>query len=90
MNFILETSRLFLILLLVLLLLRLFLFLLLVSQALLDGSLECFGIGADDLADPFVILVQQECWHGANAEVLGHVGNLVDVELVEPGCGVRV
>ena len=54
----------------------------------LDGSLESLGVGADDLADLVAALEQKEGGHSADAELLGNVGNLVDVELEEACVGV--
>lgn len=48
-----------------------------------DGGLDGILIGADDLADFLAVLEDDEGGHGADAELLGHVGDLVDVELVE-------
>lgn len=56
----------------------------------LDGSLESLWVGTDDLADLVAVLEQEEGWHGADAELLGHLWDLVDVELVETGVGVGV
>lgn len=58
------------------------------AEVLLDGSLEGLGVGANDLTDLLTALEEQEGGHGADAELLGDVGNLVDVELVELGVGV--
>ena len=54
----------------------------------LDGGLESLGVGADDLGDLVTVLEEQEGRHGADAELLSNVGDLVDVELVEAGVGV--
>lgn len=59
-------------------------------QVLLDGGLESLGVGTDDLADLFAVLEEQEGGHGADAEFLGDVWDLVDVDLVEAGVGVGV
>ena len=59
-------------------------------QVLLNGSLERLGVGANDLADLFAILEQHKGGHGADAELLGDLGHVVDVELVEASVGVRV
>lgn len=59
-------------------------------QVLLDGGLEGLGVGTDDLADLLAVLEQDEGGHGADAEFLGDLGDLVDIELVEAGVGVRV
>lgn len=57
---------------------------------LLNGSLERLWVGTNDLADLFAILEQDECGHGADAEFLGDVWDIIDVELVEAGGGVGV
>ena len=54
----------------------------------LDGSLEGLGVGADDLSDLVTALEQQEGGHGADAELLCDLGDLVDVELEEASVGV--
>ena len=54
----------------------------------LDGSLESLGVGTDDLADLVTALEQKEGGHGADTELLGNVGDLVDVELEEACVGV--
>ena len=59
-------------------------------QVLLDGGLECLWVGTDDLTDLLSVLEKEEGRHGADAELLGDVWNLVDVELVEAGLGVGV
>lgn len=48
---------------------------------LLNGSLDGRGIGADNLLNLFTALEEQEGGHGADAQLLGDVGALVDVEL---------
>ena len=58
------------------------------AEVLLDGSLEGLGVGTDDLADLLAALEEQEGGHGADAELLGDIGDLVHVELVELGVGV--
>lgn len=58
------------------------------AEVLLDGSLKGLGVGADDLTDLLAALEEQEGGHGTDAELLGDVGDLVDVELVELGVGV--
>ena len=60
------------------------------SKTLLDGGLERLGVCADDLLDLLLVLEEQEGGHGADAEVLSDVRDLVDVELVEARVGVRV
>ena len=54
----------------------------------LDGGLESLGVGTDDLGDLVTVLEEQEGGHGADAELLSNVGDLVDVELVEAGVGI--
>lgn len=58
------------------------------AETLLDGGLESLGVRANDFLDLLPVLEQQEGGHGADAEVLGDVGDLVDVELVEACVGV--
>lgn len=50
-----------------------------------DGGLESLGVGTNDLANLLAALEEQEGGHGADAELLCNVGDLVDVELVELG-----
>lgn len=57
---------------------------------LLDGGLESDRVGANDLADLAAVLEEQESGHGAHALLLGDLGDLVDVDLVEAGVGVVV
>lgn len=52
-------------------------------QVVLDGLFESFLVGTDDLADLLAVLEEHECGHGADTELLGDVGDLVDVNLVE-------
>ena len=54
----------------------------------LDGGLEGLGVGTDDLSDLVTVLEEQEGGHGADAELLSNVGDLIDIELVEAGVGV--
>jgi hypothetical protein len=61
-----------------------------VLESSLDSSLEGLGVRADDLADLLLVLEEQEGGHGADAELLGDVGDLVDVDLVEARIGVGV
>jgi len=49
----------------------------------LDGGLEGLGVCADNLGDLVTTLEQEECGHGADAELLSDIRDLVDVELVE-------
>ena len=53
----------------------------------LDGSLESLGVGTNDLADLVTALEQNEGGHGADTELLGNVGDIVDVELEEACVG---
>lgn len=55
---------------------------------LLDAGLDGLGVRAYDLADLLAVLEEDEGGHGADAEFLGNVGNLVNVELVEARLGV--
>lgn len=57
---------------------------------LLDSGLESLGVCADDLANLLAVLEEQEGGHGADAELLSDVWDLVYVELVEAGVGVGV
>lgn len=57
---------------------------------LLDGSLKRSRVRANDLADLLAVLEQDEGGHGAHGELLGDIGQLVDVDLVEAGVGVGV
>ena len=56
----------------------------------LDSGFESDGVGADDLADLLAVLEEEESGHGAHAVLLGDLGDLVDVDLVEAGVGVGV
>lgn len=58
------------------------------AEVSLDGRLEGLGVGADDLSDLLAVLEEEESGHGADTELLGNVGNLVDVDLVEARVGV--
>lgn len=53
------------------------------SQGALNRSLESVRVRANDLVDDLALLDEQEGRHGRDAQVGGHVGHLVDVELVE-------
>jgi len=48
---------------------------------LLDGLLESGGVGADDLLGLLALLEEEEGGHGADAKLLAHVGDLIDVNL---------
>lgn len=61
---------------------------LLLRVVLLDAGLDGLGVCAYDLANLLAVLEEDECGHGADAEILGNVGDLVDVELVEARVGV--
>lgn len=54
----------------------------------LDGSLESLRVGTDDLSDLLAVLEEKEGGHGADAELLSNVGDLIDIELVEAGVGI--
>jgi hypothetical protein len=60
------------------------------SVVLLDSGLKSDRVGANDLADLLAVLEEQESGHGAHALLLGDLGDLVDVDLVEAGVGVVV
>jgi hypothetical protein len=60
------------------------------SSVLLDSGLKSNRVGANDLADLLAVLEQQESGHGADGLLLGDLGDLVDVDLVEAGVGVVV
>lgn len=55
-----------------------------------DGGLESLGVGTNDGGDHLTVLEEDEGGHGADVELLGDVGGLVDVDLVEAGLGVLV
>lgn len=57
---------------------------------LLDSGLKSGGVGTDDLADLLAVLEEEESGHGADGVLLGGLGDLVDVDLVEAGVGVVV
>lgn len=59
-------------------------------SVLLDSGLESDRVGADDLGDLLAVLVEEESGHGADGLLLGDLGDLVDVDLVEAGVGVVV
>lgn len=50
---------------------------------LLEGVQEHRGVGTDDLLNLLAVLEDDESRHGADAELLGEVGQMVDVELGE-------
>ena len=47
----------------------------------LDGSKQRLRVGADNLVDLLAVLEDEEGGHGADSELLGYVGDLIDVEL---------
>lgn len=54
----------------------------------LDSGLESLRVGTDDLGDLVTVLEEKEGRHGADAEFLCNIGDLVDVELEEARVGV--
>lgn len=58
------------------------------AKVRLDSRLERLGVRAHDLGNLLAVPEQEERRHGADAEVLGDVWNVVDVELEEARCGV--
>lgn len=60
------------------------------SDDLLDGGVEGGRVGADDLLDLLAVLEDEESGHGADGVLLGGLGDLVDVNLVEARVGVVV
>lgn len=57
-------------------------------HVLLDGGLESSGVGTNDGSNLLTILEEDESGHGADAELLSDLGDLVDIDLVEAGAGV--
>ena len=57
-------------------------------HVLLDGGLEGSGVGTDNGSDLLAVLEEHEGGHGTDAQLLGDLGKLVDVDLVEAGAGV--
>lgn len=55
---------------------------------LLDSGLNSLGIRAYDLTKLLAVLEESKSGHSADAEFLGDVGNLIDVELVKLDIGV--
>jgi hypothetical protein len=53
-----------------------------------NAGLNGLGVCAHNLTDLLAVLEEDECGHGADAELLCNVGDLVDVKLVEAGFGV--
>jgi hypothetical protein len=65
------------------------------SLVLGEGGLDGLGVGADDGLDLSAVLEEDKGGHGTDSELLGDVGDLVDVDLVEAdvlviGLGVSV
>lgn len=56
----------------------------------LDGGLESLGVGTNNLGDLVTALEKKEGGHSADTELLGDIGDLVNVELVEACGGVFV
>jgi hypothetical protein len=56
----------------------------------LDGSLERLWICAYNLSDFFAVLEELKGRHSTDSEVLGDIGHLVNIELVEAGVWVCV
>lgn len=50
---------------------------------LFNGRLDSLRVCADNLADDVAVLDKFEGGHSADAELLGNIGNLVDINLVE-------
>ena len=57
-------------------------------HVLLDRGLEGGGVGTDNGGDLLAVLEEHEGGHGTDAQLLGDLGELVDVNLVETGAGV--
>jgi hypothetical protein len=53
----------------------------------LDSSLQRLGVGTNNLANLLAVLEEDECRHGADSELLGNVGNIIDIKLVKAGIG---
>jgi hypothetical protein len=53
------------------------------SLVLGEGGLDGLGVGTDDGLDLSAVLEEDEGGHGADSELLGDFGDLVDVDLVE-------
>jgi len=60
------------------------------SDDRLDGGVEGGRVGADDILDLLAVLEDEESGHGADGVLLGGLGDLVDVNLVEARAGVVV
>jgi hypothetical protein len=50
---------------------------------LLNGRLNGLRVRTDNLLDLLAVLEQQECGHGTDTEILGDVGDLVDIDLIK-------
>lgn len=55
------------------------------SSNLLNSSLKRRWVSTNDLADLLSFLENDEGWHGADADLLGHFWDVVDVHLDEVG-----
>ena len=55
------------------------------SSDLLDSSLERRWVGTNDLTDLLSVLENDEGWHGADADLLGNIWDVIDVHLDEVG-----
>jgi hypothetical protein len=53
----------------------------------LNSRQERLGVRTHDLLDLVLVLEDQECGHGADAELLRNVRDLIDIELDEMGAG---
>ena len=63
---------------------------LLALDDLFNGGLENLWVGTDNLGDLLLALEDQEGWHGADAELLSDIWDLIDIKLGEVGAGVLV
>lgn len=59
-----------------------------ILKVALDGVLERNRVGPNDLSNLLLVLEQVKRRHGADRQFLSHLGNLVDVDLVERDGGV--
>ena len=59
-------------------------------QVVLDSRLQRRGVRTNHLADLIAVLEEEEGRHGAHGQLLRNFRDLVDVELVKAGVGVRV
>ncbi len=53
------------------------------SRVLLEKELQGRRVGAHELVDLLAVLEECKCGHGADAELLGQLGQFVDVKLGE-------